>query len=197
MVVASGQKLVASGPVSIAACQATRIRAAELFREDHESGKGLSAKVFQEEYCSPFRHAEKWIEAKRKYYGALSNSISFTRTADFLFTPRGRLAVLSCLRSGIKLDGISDQQPGIEHCRALIKDLEIAKACGQPQGASPQKIVKEEVEGFERLIRVAQAKPWLSFPFTSGDPGLPPPRVSRPFGNPLPAPSASFVRSRP
>ena len=51
----------------------------------------------------------------------------FKRVAAFLLTSRARLVLLNCMRVGVRLEGISDEQPGIDQCRGLVKELTILK----------------------------------------------------------------------
>ena len=107
---------------------AGRMTALDLLKDGIDNGAGLSADVFMNEYCAPLKHAEKWVALKRKQYGAVADGPAFKRVTDFLMTNRGRLAVFGCMRAGIRLEGVSEEQPGIEHCRILIKDLDTARA---------------------------------------------------------------------
>lgn len=107
----------------------------EMLHDDVSNGKGLSSKVFVEEYCAPVRHAEQWVKAKKKEFGKLAEMPTFNRVKNFLFSSRARVAVLACMRSGVRLEGISADQPGIEQCRMLIEDLQRLKT--KPAGAAP------------------------------------------------------------
>ena len=104
-----------------------RIKVIEIADQDLESGKGMSGAVFQQEYCRPYKEAEKWLKSTRNQFGAVANMPAFERVADFLFTSRARVQLLACVNAGVKLDGISDQQPGIEACRTIVKELVTAQ----------------------------------------------------------------------
>ena len=58
---------------------ATRLKSLDMLREDLDLGRGLSAKVFVDEYCSPLKLAEKWVHGKRVHYGALADIPAFKR----------------------------------------------------------------------------------------------------------------------
>jgi len=91
---------------------------------DVVDGKAMSAGSFQAEYCAPLRHAEAWLVARRREFGEkLCSTMSFTRVRSFLLTSRARLPLLQCMRAGVRLEGVSDEQPGIEQCRALVAEL--------------------------------------------------------------------------
>ena len=108
-----------------------------------------SVEQWQDEYCHPFKHAERWIAAKKRVYGALCQTGSFARVEQFLFSSRGRPAVLACIKANMRLEGISDQQPGVEQCRALIKELD--KMRETPHPAVEEAAAKEEGEVFDEV----------------------------------------------
>ena len=56
-----------------------RLKVLDMLREDLDLGRGLSIKVFVDEYCSPLKVAEKWIRAKKAQYGALAEVPAFKR----------------------------------------------------------------------------------------------------------------------
>ena len=86
-----------------------RIKVIEIADQDLQCGRGMSAQVFQNEYCRPYKEAEKWIRSTQKTFGQVANIPSFERVAEFLFTSKARVMILGCLQSSVKLDGLSDQ----------------------------------------------------------------------------------------
>ena len=46
-----------------------RMKALKMLGDDKELGRGLSPKVFQEDYCSPLLKAEKWLQQLKKQFG--------------------------------------------------------------------------------------------------------------------------------
>ena len=99
----------------------------EIANGDLLEGKAMSKASFVSEYCTPMRHAEAWLASKHRDFGKLAELPIFQRVEVFLLTSRARPAILNCLRSSIRLEGISDDQPGIEQCRTLVKELTILK----------------------------------------------------------------------
>ena len=111
-----------------------RMEVIDVMVEDRAMGKGLSKEVFQNEYCLPMKGAESWIAAKRKEFGKFSDIPAFDRVASFLKSGRARVAILACTRGGIRFEGVSDEQPGINQCRVLIKELEAARELKKQEG---------------------------------------------------------------
>lgn len=96
----------------------------EVAAADRAEDKPISANSFQGEYCAPMRHAQAWLSARRRDFGEkLCSMMSFGRVEEFLKTDRARLQVLKCMRANIRLEGTSDEQPGIPQCRALVAEL--------------------------------------------------------------------------
>ena len=112
-----------------------RVKAVDMLADDMEVGRGLSPAVFVNEYCVPLKAAENWIRAKRKLYGVLADTPAFSRVAGYLTSSRARVAILACLRAGIRLEGVSAEQPGVPQCRALIAELDASRE-GRPAAAS-------------------------------------------------------------
>ena len=104
-----------------------RVRVLGHLAEALEGGLGMSVKVFLAEYCAVAKHAEVWVKARRRDYGALADRPAFERVVEYLGSSAARLEILACMRSGTRLDGTSAAQPGIEQCRALVAELEQVK----------------------------------------------------------------------
>jgi len=105
----------------------SRIKCIEMLHDSSQSGQGMSAKVFVEEYCLPIWHAERWVAQKQREFGKLASLPAFQRVCNFLLSSKAKAAILSCMRQGVRLEGISAEQPGIEQCRLLIEDLQKLK----------------------------------------------------------------------
>ena len=104
------------------------------YADDAALGKGMSAKVFEDEYCSVAKHCERWMKLLKKEFGQLSERPAAKRVREFLLGGRPRLQVLGCMKAGIRLDGVSDERPGVPQCRALWGELETLKrGAGAPQ----------------------------------------------------------------
>lgn len=96
--------------------------------EAREAGQGISQKVFVAEFCAVAKCAENWVKAKRHHYGQLAELPAFERVEAFLRSARARLEILACMKSGIRLEGISPAQRGIEQCNALVAELQALRA---------------------------------------------------------------------
>ena len=92
-----------------------------------ESGKPMSKDSFISDFCQPMRHVEQWLAKKRKDYGGLANQPSFRRMAQHLMEGKYRVEVLACMKIGLRLEGVSEEQPGIHMCRVCILALEEMK----------------------------------------------------------------------
>lgn len=100
------------------------MQALQLLADDLASGVGMSVNVFLNEYCAPLKTAEIWVMQKRRHYGALAELPAFTRVEQWLRSGPARIEVLRCMRSGCRLEGNSQEYPGIEQCRALVAELD-------------------------------------------------------------------------
>jgi len=114
----------------------SRLKVLDVVHDDIINGKGVTAGTFQTEYCAPMKVAENWIKAKTKEYGKLIETPSWYRLIGFLQRSRDRLPILACMRASIRLEGVSDEQPGIEQCHIFIKELEILKTTSTGAGDS-------------------------------------------------------------
>jgi hypothetical protein len=108
--------------------EAGRLAVINMASIDLEGNAPMTAASFASEYCAPMRHAEQWFANKRQEFGHAADLPAFSRVEKYLMSSRARLPLLQCTRGGIKLDGVSDQQPGIEQCRVLVKELQALKA---------------------------------------------------------------------
>ena len=117
----------------------------EMADSDLLEGKAISKTSFASDYCTPVRHAEVWLATKRRDFGKLAELPMFCRIEAFLFTSRARQAILNCMRSGMRLDGNSDDQPGIDQCRALVKELTLLKT--KPSGSESKPSTAAAPEG--------------------------------------------------
>ena len=63
----------------------------------------------------------------KREFGKLSERPAVERVRAFLMSGRVRLAVLGCIRSGVRLEGVSDDRPGVVQCRTLWAELEQLK----------------------------------------------------------------------
>ena len=97
-------------------------------REDLDLKRGLSRDVFINEYCAPMRKQETWLSWIHKTYGAIAARPATERVGQYLRSSKARIQILACMRAGVPLHGLSEEQPGIEHCRVLVKDLDEAKS---------------------------------------------------------------------
>ena len=97
-------------------------------REDLDLRRGLSRDVFINEYCAPMRKQETWLSWIHKTYGAIAARPATERVGQYLRSSKARIQILACMRAGVPLHGLSEEQPGIEHCRVLVKDLDEAKS---------------------------------------------------------------------
>jgi hypothetical protein len=104
-----------------------RLAVLTIYQEEVEKGGTFSKATFVDELCAPLRRAEQWVKEKRGIYGALAQSPAFQRVADFLMTGRARMQILTCMKSGLRLEGTSAENMGIEQCHILIKDLDAAR----------------------------------------------------------------------
>ena len=114
-----------------------RLLALEMLYDDRALGRGLSTKVFLEEYCAPLHKAEKWLIQMKKQFGHHAESPAFRRVEEFLGGSRARLSILACMKTNLPLHGVSEDQPGIEQCRVLFKELE-ASLTRKPQDGQGQ-----------------------------------------------------------
>ena len=97
-------------------------------REDLDLRRGLSRGIFINEYCAPMRKQETWLSWIHKTYGAIAARPATERVGQYLRSSKARIPILACMRAGVPLHGLSEEQPGIEHCRVLVKDLDEAKS---------------------------------------------------------------------
>ncbi len=96
----------------------------EMASADIDDKKAISTVTFQSEYCSPLKCAETWLAGRRRDFGdKLCGVMSFKRVQKFLMSGRARNHILRCMKANIRLDGSSDEQPGIDQCRALVAEL--------------------------------------------------------------------------
>ena len=109
-----------------------QVVAAHLAREeiDGSTKSSLNAKKFIAEFCQPLKMAEEWMARKKQQFGSktVDESTSFRRVETYLFSNRGRVAVLGCIAAklGSKLEG-NGPDSGIEACRIVQKELQKAK----------------------------------------------------------------------
>ena len=133
-----------------------RVKVIEIASADIGQLKGLSQKVFETDYCRPYKEAEKWIKSSRKQFGVVADIPAFERVASFLMSSKARIPILACLSSGVKLDGASDQMPGIEACRTIIKELTAAQSAA--------------AEAYMQSQRPSQGTAVVSDPLAGGPP---------------------------
>jgi hypothetical protein len=115
-----------------------RVHVLRLLADDLASGKGMSAAVFRNEYCSVAKHAENWAATVRTKYGKLAELPAYARVVKYLRSGDARMQILARMRSKVKLDSTSEVQPGIEQCRALVAELELLQATSAgPSGIRP------------------------------------------------------------
>ncbi len=89
------------------------------------------------------------------------------RQADFLLTGRVRLQIVGCMKTGLRLEGTSADNMGVEQCHILIKDLEAQKKASASGGLNgePGATTAEDVGEAEGDNETADA-------VTSGTTGL-------------------------
>ena len=85
--------------------------------------RAVNKGVFEKDFCAAFKRAEAFFSKTRKTYPSHSDSTIVMRCENFLRSTKGRLAILS-VPPGIRLDGVSTDQPGIEQCRNLVEQLD-------------------------------------------------------------------------
>ena len=130
-----------------------RLACVDIYEEDVAQGGKFSVGTFVEDVCRPMRHAEQWITAKKNHYGVLATSPAFQRVADYLMSGRARLQILGCMKTGLRLEGTSSENMGVEQCHILIKDLEAQKmaavsaATGQLNSATAEG--EEKTDGID------------------------------------------------
>ena len=113
--------------------EAGQLTVIEIATTDILDGKPMSAVHFVSAYCAPMKHVESWLAAKKKEFGRCADLPAFGRVESFLRSGRGRLLVLQCMTNSIRLEGTSNEQPGIEHCRALVTEMTALKSRPNPQ----------------------------------------------------------------
>ena len=96
----------------------------------------MSKPVFVNEYCAPMRKGETWLVWLRKNYGIAADRAPTKRVEEYLRSSKARLPILACMKAGVPLHGLSEEQPGIECCRLLVRELEQAKNPGAASGGS-------------------------------------------------------------
>ena len=111
-----------------------RLACIAIYEEVVLTGGQFSVKSFTDDVCQPLRHAEHWIASKKNLYGILAASPTFLRVADYLLSGRARLLILGCMRSGLRLEGTSAENMGVEQCFIVIKDLEAQKKAAASAG---------------------------------------------------------------
>ena len=90
---------------------------------DIADGIAMSASKFATEYCAPMRHGESWVTQKKREFGKIADIPAFVRLTSFLHSSKARLPLLQCMKNGIRLEGNSDEQPGIQQCHVLVKEM--------------------------------------------------------------------------
>ena len=106
-------------------------------RDAFDAGAGMSKPVFMNEYCAPMRKGETWLLWLRRHYGAAADRAPTKRVEEYLRSSKARLPILGCMKAGVPLHGLSEEQPGIECCRLLVRELDQAKNPKKnPQDAS-------------------------------------------------------------
>jgi hypothetical protein len=116
--------------------EAGQLSVIEIASTDMSDGKPMSGQHFIAAYCAPMKHVESWLAAKRKEFGKCADLPAFGRVESFLRSARGRLLVLQCMTNSIRLEGTSNEQPGIEHCRALVTEMTALKTRPNPQSGN-------------------------------------------------------------
>ena len=88
------------------------------------------------DYCAPMRHVEQWLASRRSDFGKIAKFPAFARVEAYLRNSRARSAVVQCMRPGMRLDGTSDEHPGIEQCRVLVREMRALKNPQREAGAA-------------------------------------------------------------
>ena len=138
---------------------------------DLDAGKTLSRVVFENDYCAPLREAEKWVNSKRKFYGALAQIPAFARVEAYLQSPKARVPVLGCIRVNMRLEGTGPDN-GVEQCRILVKELEKLRTApsqaketeGQPGAAGPPTREETEFTPGGEEEQAAETRPAIAVP---------------------------------
>ena len=121
--------------------QDSQVAAANLAREeiDGSTKSALNAKKLIAEFCQSLKMAEEWIARKKQQFRSKTTdgNASFHRVETFLFSNRGRVAVLGCIAAklGSKLEG-NGPDSGIEVCRIVQKELQQVKNPPPPPAQS-------------------------------------------------------------
>ena len=92
----------------------------DVAEEDVAGGKGMSRKVFEDEYCMAIKHVENWVKKMKGKYGSQCEGAPFKRLSQYLMTSQGRRAVYACCSKGIPLEGTSTDNVGVPGCRPLV-----------------------------------------------------------------------------
>ena len=116
-----------------------RLAVAGCYGEEASKGIGFSKESFLSELCVPAKHAENWVKARRREFGALAESPAFRRVEEFLQSSQSRPQLLKCIRLGIPLQGSGPQAQGdnlgIDQCRIVYQSLK--EALGRSSGILP------------------------------------------------------------
>ena len=132
---------IPSSDTGMTLSQEYMIAAIDLADSDMRERKEMSANFFMSSYCMPMRAVMTWVAGRRKFYGNLADLPAFQRVESFLKSSRARVLVLQCMKTRVPLHGLSDEQPGIDQCRNLVKDLDAMKTAPNAQeGAGPTNI---------------------------------------------------------
>ena len=67
------------------------------------------------------------MSQKKREFGKIADIPAFVRLTNFLYSSKARLPLLQCMKNGIRLEGNSDEQPGIQQCHVLVKEMHILK----------------------------------------------------------------------
>ena len=98
---------------------------AKWYEADVAAQQGLSKQVFEHEYCVVGRHCEKWLKPLTREFGKHSERPAVERARAYLMRVRALLAVLACIRTGVRLAGSPDDWSGVAACRSLWAELSV------------------------------------------------------------------------
>jgi len=126
----------AAGPKKLLARGMKRV--IEQASDDVAAKVSLNKTKFEEEYCAIVKKGEDYINRVSKKYGPrLIATSPFAAVEMFLMSPRGRQAMLACVRNHRPFDSVTTEARGIEECIILITELEKAKNFADAAAAAP------------------------------------------------------------
>ena len=97
----------------------------------------MSREIFVRDYCTPAAKGGTWMSGIKKRFPLFRDSPMTRRVFAWLSTSGARPLILACIAAGVRLEGVSEEQRGIEQCRSLIAELEKLSGTKVATGSSP------------------------------------------------------------